>query len=450
MEESVSMEIQLATASINNEDQNTQKEADIPGGNGKKNDELVIEIREIVERPEIQSSTQCRIYKVPRQLRKWKEEAYTPQVVSIGPFHHKNKRLKAMEEHKERYFRSFVKRSAIKLEYLVGIIREMEESIRGCYEETINLTSDRFVKMILVDASFILELLFKCSSKSLTSDDPMAVEPRANAVRLDLLLLENQLPFFVIEKLHQLAFSSLCNSDPRLSNYGDLVQLSLNYFRDPCFKFRHDHPNVKIEHFTDLLRTYQIPPLERRPERDHQQNDLLYTATQLHEAGVKFEVVTSECRFDIKFEKGVLKIPQLELDDWTEVVTRNIMALEQFRYVEDTYFTDYFFLMDSLINTRKDVDFLCEKKILVNYLGDNNAPNSMINYLNKGIIWMTVRLDYIDIYNKLNSFYENPWHKRKATLKREYFGTPWRGASTVAAIILLVLTFIQTACSIFK
>ena len=36
MEESASMEIQLATASINNEDQNTQKEADIPGGNEKK------------------------------------------------------------------------------------------------------------------------------------------------------------------------------------------------------------------------------------------------------------------------------------------------------------------------------------------------------------------------------------------------------------------------------
>ena len=36
MEESASMEIQLATASINNEDQSTQKEADIPGVNEKK------------------------------------------------------------------------------------------------------------------------------------------------------------------------------------------------------------------------------------------------------------------------------------------------------------------------------------------------------------------------------------------------------------------------------
>ena len=250
----------------------------------------------------------------------------------------------------------------------------MEESIRGCYAETIDLTSDRFVKMILMDAGFILELFFRFSSRSWTSDDPMFVKPRASAIRLDLLLLENQLPFFVIEKLHHLAF-------PSLSDYNGLLELSYNYFGHFNMQSMQALPKVKIEHSTDLLRTSQIPPLEKRPKRGNQQNDLLYTATQLHEAGVKFEVVTSECRFDIKFEKGVLKIPQLKLDDWKEVVIRNIMALEQTRYIKDTYFTDYLFLMDSLINTRKDVDFLCGKQILVNYLGDNSAANSMINYL---------------------------------------------------------------------
>ena len=104
MEESAIMEIQLATALINNEDQNTQKEANIPGGNESKNNELVFEIGKMVERAEIQSSKRCCIYKVLHQLRNWNEEAYTPQAISIGPFHYKNKILEAMEEHKERYF----------------------------------------------------------------------------------------------------------------------------------------------------------------------------------------------------------------------------------------------------------------------------------------------------------------------------------------------------------
>uniref|UniRef100_A0A7N2MS41 Uncharacterized protein n=1 Tax=Quercus lobata TaxID=97700 RepID=A0A7N2MS41_QUELO len=240
-------------------------EADIPGGSGKKNDEWVIEIIKMVERPEIEPSKQCRIYEVPHPLRKWNEEAYTPQVVSIGPFHHKNERLKAMEEHKERYFRSFVKRSAINSESLVGEmvgeIRKMEESIRGCNEETINLNSD--------------------------CDDPVFVQPRFSSIRLDLLLLENQLPFFVIEKLYHLAFSP--------SDY-NLLRLPLD-----CFSYfniqrieAHDSRVKKdsIEHFTDLIRTFQLPPLENLPKRDRPHIKHLYSATQLHEAGVKFESVT--------------------------------------------------------------------------------------------------------------------------------------------------------------
>ena len=514
--ESATMEIQLATASINNEDQNTQKEANISGGNENKNDELVIEIREMVERPEIQSSKRCRIYKVPHQLRKFNEEAYTPQIISIGPIHRQTKRLKAMEEHKERFFRSFMKRSKITLERLVGTIKEMEESIRGCYEETINLNSDRFVKMILVDAIFILELLFRDSSEKIEDHlvgvlgeprasavmldllllenqlpffvieklhqlasqslsafsnydallklsinyfrdsyyfqfslgmNPLIVEPRADAVMIDLLLLENQLPFFVIEKLHQLAFPSLSG----FSNYDALLKLSIKYFGPSfIFQFRDDLPNVEIYHFTDLLRTVQLPPPKKQPERSCKVICLMYTATQLHEAGVKFEFGTSEGCFEIKFEKGVLKIPSLELNDWTEVLIRNIMALEQICYIDDAYFTDYFLLMDSLINTIKDVDLLCDEKILFNCLGDNDAAKSMINRLNNGITWVTKRDDYIDLCKKLNSFYEKPWHSWKATLRRQYFSTPWRAASTVAAIILLVLTFIQTACSIIQ
>ncbi|KAM3750298.1 hypothetical protein ACB098_04G026600 [Castanea mollissima] len=373
----------------------------------------------MVERPEIESSKQCRIYKASHPLRKWNEEAYTPQVVSIGPFHHKNERLKAMEEHKERYFRSFMNPSKINLEYLVGRIKEMEESIRGCYEKTINLNSDRFVKMILVDASFILQLFFRCSLESWTSDDPIFVQPRVDAVMLDLLLLENQLPFI----------------------------LSFDYFE--CFNIQsiQVHPNVKIEHFTDLIRTFQLPPLKNLPKRHCQLIKNLYSATQLHEAGVKFEVGTSEYCFDIKFGIGVLKIPSFEIENRAEVVALNIMALEQTHYIENAYHTDYFILLDLLINTRKDVDFLCDNKILVNYLRDNNVVKFMINNLNTDIIWKGTRDDYFDLCKELNGFYENPWHRRKATLKSEYFSTPWRTSSIVAPSIFLVLTFIQTTCS---
>ena len=59
------------------------------------------------------------------------------------------------------------------------------------------------------------------------------------------------------------------------------------------------------------------------------------------------------------------------------------MALEQILYVENAYIRDYFLWMDSLIKATKDVDLLCEKRILVNYLNDNDAAKSTTNNLNK-------------------------------------------------------------------
>ena len=200
----------------------------------------------------------------------------------------------------------------------------MEESIRGCYELTIDLTSDRFVKMILVDACFILELFFRCNSGSWTRDDPMFVKPRDNLLLLDLLLLENQLPFFVIEKLHSLVSSSSGNKD--------LLELSFDYFKGYNIQSVKGHPNVNIEHFTDLVRTFYLPQAQERPNRLHKVIRHLYSAAELHRAGIKFKGVDSNCNSDIKLEKGVLKIPRFEIDTKTEVVVRNIMALEQAHY----------------------------------------------------------------------------------------------------------------------
>ena len=74
------------------------------------------------------------------------------------------------------------------------------------------------------------------------------------------------------------------------------------------------------------------------------------------------------------------------------------------------------------------------KRSWFNYLGDNNAATLMINNLNKGIVLVTMRDDYINLCIELNNFYENPRHKRNAILKYEYFSTHWRTASTVVAI----------------
>ena len=146
----------------------------------------------------------------------------------------------------------------------------------------------------------------------------------------------------------------------------------------------------------------------------------------------------------------MLEIPRLELYDQTEALIRNVMAFEQYCSGEKTYLRDYFVFLDRLVNTTRDIDFLCDKRIIRNYLGDNDAATSLVNKLNINVHWSSKNPNHNCICKQLNDFYEKPWHKWKATLWHQYFSTPWRSASTIAAIILLVFTFIQTVCSIIQ
>ena len=198
---------------------------------------------------------------------------------------------------------------------------------------------------------------------------------------------------------------------------------------------------MEIQHFTDLLRFFQLPP--QLPIRVPERIIPKYSVTQLREEGVKFKMVRSKCLLDLKFKKGLLEIPRLEFKDDTETLVRNIMALEQCDNRSDPHITDFYLILDRLINTTKGVDLLCDKAILINCLGDSNAVTSMINNINKGIIWRKVNSNFNQLDKDLNEYYEEPWHRWKAILRHQYFSTPCKTASTITAIILLVLTSLQ-------
>ena len=442
MENSASGKIQReANSSVKNENIEIQEESRTSSGNENQNKQLVNDIETKLKMLEFLAPNECRIYKVPYHLRKWNEEAYTPHVISIGPYHYNKEKFRTTEKHKVIYFKHFMKRNERNLEDLVSTIRKMEERIQCCYVETVQLKSDDFVEMIMFDAIFILELFLESNLRDWATDDPMYVEKWLYAlVTHELLLLENQVPFFVIEELYRLALPP---------NSRSLIQLTFDFFNH--LNIHGKAPNVKIQHFTDLLRFFELPNENELP--DHRHPEVIfpkYSATQLREAGVKFEVASRNCVLDLNFNKGVLKIPLLDFQDNMEDRVRNIMALEQCDSSKPLYFTDFFLILDRLVNTTTDVDLLSDKGIVVNSLGDTNVVTSIINNLNRGIFRRDMNKNYCDLCKALNAFYEERWHRWKALLRHQYFSSPWRSASTIAAIILLVLTLIQTILSIIK
>jgi hypothetical protein len=436
----------------------------------RNRDQLEIEIQQMLAEPygppiPLDLLPEFFIYRVPNDIRELNENAYTPKYISIGPFHHFDERLKTMEKLKVKYFQKFVKKAKLqkfgekaklsvetlvndvsdmeaKVETLVNNVSDMEAKVRSYYTEPSELDSNGYVKMILLDASFIIVFFLICfMPREWENDDKFTIS--TSQVMDDMMLLENQLPFFVIEKLYDLTFSSR-------PNYPSFTQLAFKFFKRYNTQNMSPDFNLKIKHFVDLLRTFFLPT-HMLPQRDNGKRVThLYTASQLHEAGVKFKVSSSKCGCDLKFTNGVLEIPCFHLNYSTERFFRNIMTLEQFCYCSDHYVSDYVRILDFLIDTSKDVDLLVRKRILDNTLSDSNAVTTMVNNLNKGTFYFNTNSDYYRLCKELKKFYKKPWQSRKATLRRDYCSNLWRTIATIAAIILLGLTLTQTICSILS
>ncbi|RXH72451.1 hypothetical protein DVH24_012135 [Malus domestica] len=390
-------------------------------------------------------SDPCCIYRVPKTLRRVNEKAYTPQAVSIGPLHHGKKGLKEMEGHKKRYLQYFLERTGVSKEDYKTKIRGKEAELRSCYAQTIELSSDEFVRIILVDAAFIIEFLLRFLDQiEKDSNDRIFHKPwLINYVVPDMLLLENQLPFFILEDLF--ATAEVPASVPSvLDLFYEFCKESTNFYTG---KGNWERPRFKVEHFVDLVRTLHLPtPEENFKNRGSVETLAVPSMTKLRQAGVRFKARSSKNLFDICFKDGILEIPNLMIEDDSEIVLRNLIAFEQC-HCDCNYFSDYSLLMDSFVNTPNDVELLVKNGIVEHLLGDHSEVSTLINSLGKGVGVDRRRFYYATLVKDLNEYYKKPWNKWKADLKQKYFNSPWATISVIAATLIIILTFIQTVCS---
>ncbi|KAH1128259.1 hypothetical protein AAZX31_06G284200 [Glycine max] len=408
-------------------------------------DVVRINVAEMLEGAREPVTTECCIYKVPFSIRRHNEEAYTPKVVSIGPFHHRHPRLQDMQKHKLFYSMAFLQRTQTTSDSFIGKIEEMEPEFRRCYSHTLEFSKEQLVKIIFVDCAFILELFYRFGSGEWKEDMYLSKPLTRRSMRYDLLLLENQVPFFVLERLFNLSFSSQGDDFP---SFLEFTFHFFGWFNRSSLNFNNIN---RIRHFTDLIRTFLLQdPLPSRI--DGKMIKHLPSVTELSEAGLRFKVLESEsCLLKFDFSGRVLEIPQLVVEDGTETLFRNMVALEQCHCPEESYITDYVGFLDFLVNTNRDVDILVQERVFLNWLGDTDSVATMINGLMKDIATPNnTSSQYFDVSEKLNAFHKNPWRKLKSTLRRDYCRGPWQTAASSAAIILLVLSFVQTVCSILQ
>ncbi|KAL5764952.1 hypothetical protein ACOSQ2_017546 [Xanthoceras sorbifolium] len=395
-------------------------------------------------------SIDCCIYRIPKKIGRSIEGLFNLNIVSIGPLHHGKEELKAMEEHKVRYLQQFLQRTHLNLEDFLIFIKDKEEKLRNCYAETIPLGSQDFVEMILLDAIFLIELLLRFSFRtSVTSGDRIFGKPWwLNDIRLDIWYVENQIPFFILEDLFELAKTRMINEcyegvsmNKLISNFcGDLCELVS--IRKGLLEINF----CETKHFLDLIRRCLEPPASRQLDIG---NEFIYypnspTITELHQAGVKFRVGTSRHLFDIRFDKGTLEIPKLRIEN-VGFFLLNVQIFEGL-HCNANYMNDYALLLSLLVTSPKDAELLIENGIIENT--ESVAASNLCKKLGSSSKFVYNKFYYTGLARDLNAYCKSPWHKWKANLKQNYFNTPWASISVIAAVVLLLLTLIQTLCSI--
>jgi hypothetical protein len=81
------------------------------------------------------------VFNVPKELLALKPEAYIPQSVSIGPYHHKRSELYEMERYKLAAVDRFLKRMNKRGKFQSVVLEDFNKSdwkIRSCYHKCID------------------------------------------------------------------------------------------------------------------------------------------------------------------------------------------------------------------------------------------------------------------------------------------------------------------------
>ncbi|MED6213701.1 hypothetical protein PIB30_095838, partial [Stylosanthes scabra] len=98
------------------------------------------------------------------------------------------------------------------------------------------------------------------------------------------------------------------------------------------------------------------------------------------------------------------------------------------------------------MKTSKDAGVFIKAGIIDCIFGGNyeNKVAKLFGDVGKETSMANTNVDYLKICDDLNAYYNNPWNNKMATLRRDYFTTPWKTAASIAAIVLLILTIVQT------
>ncbi|KAK2996416.1 hypothetical protein RJ639_025660, partial [Escallonia herrerae] len=228
------------------------------------------------------------IFEVPDELRGLKASACTPRAVSIGPLHKDDEHLREdMENHKKGYMHSLFRRTRRSDETIEADVERAKnecvdamlgvvEKARACYEASPELRAYddvEFAEMLILDGCFLLELFYKSREEGFDDDSIFSNRLLYLDIIRDLVLLENQIPLFVLDELFDCTLKRIKGNPSSGDVYPSLTTFILDYFANlnifEAIQMKKKGTSTSNCHILGLLHSCYLPSSEP-PENNNE------------------------------------------------------------------------------------------------------------------------------------------------------------------------------------
>ncbi|CAN1231649.1 UPF0481 protein At3g47200 [Linum perenne] len=248
-----------------------------------------------------------------------------------------------------------------------------------------------------------------------------------------MALLENQIPFFVLEWLFD--YTVRRSSSGLLSV--PLTDIALQFFestRDASIRISSRQSTKHLLHLIHISYSPSSLQTDPRKETGSSSPEFVPSIEELCSAGIKIEIKEAKSMFELEYNKDAL--------------LRNLVAFEQCFHGCQQYVTSYAVLMNQLVYTMRDVELLEQSGIVENYQGSREDVPFLFDNICKQI--GLHRFYFAGLCSDLNSFCDRPWIQTKVALKRDYFTSPWTLVSLLAVFLIVCMAVVQTVYSVLS
>jgi hypothetical protein len=416
------------------------------------------------------------------------EALHAVRAVAIGPFHRGDRGLPFPEDAKLPFMRYLQDQCGLDVDGYVAALCLERDRLRGefaggdCVDAAaagILDDEDRFLEMLLLDSCFVL-VVSMMLSRTGTGDDAdsvaraasinrdyfilhMAVAQHADDIKLDMLVLENQVPFATVKLL-----AASCRE---LKLRHSLEELVLGCFDDICPKRARRgrgregpaaagddfHHVLHLFHWSRVPRDkYCVLSTPRKLLKIKKESERLFPcAMELQRSAVWFRQASPSTGcgdLDMRFWRhpaspvAVMSAPCFHVHEYTAVVLHNLVAFEKhFYWAHGACVTAHVARVEGLVRCPQDAAMLRKRGLLASTRRTDTELVDLFRELGEETVGARLPDEYgemIDAVARHRARRVSCWC---GGFVLHFFPSPWVAVSLAAAVALIfVPAMLQT------